>query len=240
MPTVSRGILRLIETAQIPLRWESVRAGQVIARTGDPLDALFVPHDSIILIARHTALDPIPLAVGMIGYEGLIGWAALLATDRWTHDAIAVCPGEIARIERSDMLAACASNAALNTTLLRVAHNHTLQLAQSVVANLGHSVERRLARWLLMLDDRTTGDAVGVTHAQLGEILNVRRASVTDAVHMLEGEALIVSSRGKFLVRDRLGLEARAGQSYGLSEDNYAENIEPFGRRGCVANSNYA
>lgn len=230
LPSSSRGILPLLEAARLPARPMKLKAGHALARAGTDITEVFVPRDAIVLVARQTALDPVPLTLSMIGYEGLVGWQALLATDRWTHDALIICPGEVAAVQRGDLLAACAVNPALHGVLLRVAHNHTLQLAQSVVANLGHSLERRLARWLLMLDDRTLGDTFHVTHAQLAQILNVRRASITDAVHVLEGETLIFSSRGKFKVRDRAGLQARAGQSYGLSENDYSVSVEPFGK----------
>ena len=114
--------------------------------------------------------------------------------------------------------------------MFAVVHNHMLQLAQSVVANLGHSLERRLARWLAMLDDRSATDVLAVTHDQLAQLLNVRRATVTDALHVLEGEKLIRNTRGRVAVRDRAGLRARAMQSYGLSEDDYRATIGPLGK----------
>lgn len=226
----SRGILKLLETLRVTVNLRDVKAGDVIARAGNPIDELFVPSEAIFLIARHTALDPVPLTVGMVGYEGLIGWPALLATDRWTHDAVAICGGSVAIIDKEDMLKMCAQNNALNRILLRVAYNHTVQMAQSVVANLGHSLERRLARWLLMLDDRTFGDTITITHADLGTILNVRRASITDAIHILEGENLLSNRRGKITILNRDQMKFRAGQSYGLSENDYSQNIGPFGK----------
>lgn len=201
-----------------------------IARAGDPLDTVFFPVDAIVLIARQTPRDPVPLTVSLIGREGLAGWPALLVVDRWSHDAIVIGAGELLAVAVADLTAACAADPAFHRLLLRVAHNHSLQLAQSVVANLGHSVERRLARWLTMLDDRTAGDSLTITHDQLAQLLNVRRATVTDMLHVFEGEHLVRNTRGRLQVRDRAGLEARAGQSYGLSEDDYAAAIGPFGK----------
>lgn len=199
-----------------------------LVRAGEPLNTVYIPIDAIILIARQTPADPVPLTVSLIGFEGLVGWSALLGAPAWTHDAIAIGGGgELAAVAVATLAAAPPE---LHRILLRVAHNHTLQLAQSVVANLGHSVERRLARWLTMLDDRTAGDVLSVTHDQLAQLLNVRRATVTDLLHILEGEHLIRSTRGRVQVRDRAALEARAGQSYGLSEADYAAAIGPFGK----------
>ncbi len=203
-----------------------------LVRAGEALTVVYAPIDAVVLIARQTPTDPVPLTVGLIGYEGLVGWPALLGAPVWTHDAIAIGGGgELVAIAVDALNAVCAAQPDLHRMLLRVAHNHTLQLAQSVVANLGHSVERRLARWLTMLDDRTAGDVLSVTHDQLAQLLNVRRATVTDLLHILEGEYLIRSTRGRLQVRDRAALEARAGQSYGLSEDDYVAAVGPFGKR---------
>lgn len=228
---VSRGTAVWIGEARLPCRHISVAAGDVLSRAGEPLDRLFLPIGATVLIARRTPQDPVPLPVGLIGYEGIVGWQALLAVPRWTHTAIVVTPGEVCVVARDVLLAGCAENAVLHSLMLRVVHNHTLQLSQSVVANLGHSAERRLARWLLMLDDRTVGDTIAITHASLAQLLNVRRVTVTDGLHALEGEGLIVSTRGRVRIRDRGGLEGRAAQSYGLSEDDYDSTIEPFGKR---------
>lgn len=225
----------MFASAGVPLHRSTVRAGEVLARVGDPLDRIYVPLCSIVIMARQTPLDPVPLTVGMMGYEGLVGWPALLLIPQWSHNAIALRGGEMASVSAADAIAACRTHAALNSLLLRVAHNHALQLAQSVVANLGHSLERRLARWLLMIDDRTAAGAIHITHEQLARLLNVRRATVTGALHQIEGEGLIASRRGRVEVRDRGALEARAGQSYGLSEHDYTANIEPFGKRAVVA-----
>lgn len=209
---------------------QRVGANTRIAQAGEPIATCYFPIDATVLIARQTARDPVPLPVGLIGGEGLVGWPALLDTAAWSHDAIVVSEGDVVAIATADLTAACAAHPDLHRLLLRIAHNFTLQLAQSVVANLGHSVERRLSRWLVMLDDRTNGEMLAVTHDQLAQLLNVRRATVTDALHVLEGERLIRNTRGRLQVRDRAGLEARCGQSYGMSEHDYRATVGAFGK----------
>ena len=219
----------------LPAERRSAAAGIRLARAGDAIDTVFVPLDAIVLMARQTPLDRVPLTVSLIGGEGLVGCAALLDTPTWSHDAIVVGGGTLMAISAGDLLAACAAQPELHRLLLRVVNNHMLQLTQSVVANLGHSVERRLSRWLAMLDDRSVSDVLSVTHDQLALLLNVRRATITDALHLLEGERLIRNTRGRIQVRDRAGLELRAGQSYGFSEGDYVRTIGPFGKGSTAA-----
>lgn len=187
-----------------------------------------MPLDAIVLIVRQTQFDPVPLTVALIGREGMVGCPALLDMPAWTHDAIVLTGGEAIALPVSALRDCSAAHDALRRLLLRVVHNNALQLAQNVVANLGHSAERRVARWLAMLDDRTQGELLTVTHEQLAQLLNVRRATVTDLLHVLEGELLIRNTRGRIEVRDRAGLRARAEQSYGLSEDDYRQLIAGF------------
>lgn len=229
-PGRTPGLWRALFDAGVAHERRSVHADLRLARAGASIDRIYFPIDSILLIARQTPSDPIPLTVGIVGSEGLVGSAALLASPRWSHDAIVIVPGSVISVAVHDLDAAGTTDPALRDLLLRVVNNQMLQLAQSVVANLGHSVERRLARWLTMLDDRTVGDMIAVTHDQLAQLLNVRRATVTDALHVLEGERLLRSTRGRVQIRDRAGLVARCGQSYGLSENDYRTAIGPFGK----------
>ena len=79
----------------------------------------------------------------------------------------------------------------------------------------------RLARWLLMWDDRLRPDTLTVTHEFLALLLGVRRPGITDALHMLEGNGLIRSTRSNVRIFDRAGLLIVAGGFYGVPESEY-------------------
>ncbi|HEX8258113.1 MAG TPA: helix-turn-helix domain-containing protein, partial [Allosphingosinicella sp.] len=89
-----------------------------------------------------------------------------------------------------------------------------------------------LCRWTLMAHDRIEGDEIKVTHDEIAVMLGVRRASVTDALHILEGEGLIRSRRGRVTIRNRDGLRRLAGETYGYAEAEYSRLIAPFPRHG--------
>ncbi|MES2755710.1 MAG: Crp/Fnr family transcriptional regulator [Pseudomonadota bacterium] len=221
---------RQIEPFALPHDLRAVVPGDRLARAKQPIGHLIVPVSAVVVVARQNSRDRVPLTVGLVGSEGVLGWPVLMDRPIWSHDAIALVAGQVATVAADVVLAACRAEPRLQSLLLRVAHNYGLQLAQSVVANLGHSVERRLARWLLMLHDRTTGDSLALTHEQIATLLNVRRATVTDALHVIEGDRLIKATRGRILVRDRAGLERVAAMSYGFHESDYRETIGPFGK----------
>ena len=102
------------------------------------------------------------------------------------------------------------------------------QTAFTTLANVTHPVEVRLARWLLMCDDRSDGDEVRLTHEYMAVMLAVRRPSVTIALHILEGNGFIKARRGMITVRDRPGLVEFSDGSYGRPEAEYTRLIGPF------------
>ena len=113
----------------------------------------------------------------------------------------------------------------LHRRLLRYAQALNVQTSGTAFANAEHTVETRLARWLLMCHDRVDGDALSTTHEFLSLMLGVRRAGVTLALQALEGRRLISTKRGQVTVLDRAKLEEVAGDSYGVPEAEYARLI---------------
>jgi CRP-like cAMP-binding protein len=106
--------------------------------------------------------------------------------------------------------------------LLRYAHALNVQTSSTAFANANHTLEMRLARWLLMCRDRIDSDDIEITHDFLAMMLGVRRPGVTTTLHVLEGNRLIRSTRGMVTIRDRKRLEALADDAYGLPEREYA------------------
>jgi hypothetical protein len=103
------------------------------------------------------------------------------------------------------------------------------QTPESQPASVGQPehtcLEQRLARWLLMCHDRVDGDELSTTHEFLSLMLGVRRAGVTELLKTLEDRGLVSTKRGQVSVRDRVGLEGIAGDSYGVPEAEYARLI---------------
>jgi CRP-like cAMP-binding protein len=97
-----------------------------------------------------------------------------------------------------------------------------VQTAQTAYANAGFTIEARLARWILMTDDRLDGGELPLTHDFLSMMLGVRRPGVTLAVQVPEGGGLIRAERGRITVLDRTKLEEVADDTYGLAEAEYA------------------
>ena len=217
------------------LRDVAVQDGQTILRPGDPISVIYFPETSIVALEegvgrRHR------IEVALAGYEGLIGWPALLGCTRSVHRAVVQVQDGTARcIDVAPLIAACQASRTLWTALLAFVQEVTFQMARAIVAHLESSLDQRIARWLLMRHDRIRGDQIAVRHDQIADGLNARRASITNRLHILEGERLIRNKRGRIDVHDRVGLEAFAGDAYGLCEANYSRTIAPFGKSSSAA-----
>jgi CRP-like cAMP-binding protein len=164
---------------------------------------------------------------GMIGYEGLVGVPVLLGADQSPHKVFMQIGGPARRIRVAPLRQAMDRSASLRALLLRYVQVFLMQTAETAHVNARFKLEDRLARWILMSADRL-GPKVALTHDYLSYMLGVRRSGVTSALHVLEGERLITSLRGLVVVRDRVGLEAQAGRSYGVPETEYERLIGPW------------
>ena len=108
---------------------------------------------------------------------------------------------------------------------MRYAESTVIQMAHTALANGRHTLTQRLARWLLMSQDRLERDEIPLTHEFLSLMLGVRRPGVTEALHLLEGEHIVKAVRGSVTILDRAKLEAVASDSYGTPEAEYARLI---------------
>ena len=204
----------------------------VVAVPGQPMDTVYFPETGIITFSKHDE-DGCRIGIGHTGYEGFSGWSVVLGCNLAPHEARVTASGGTAYgIATDDLLVASQASESLRDLLLRFVRAFTVQLSTTIVSNLSQSVDTRLCRWSLMAHDRVEGDDIVVTHTEIAVMLGIRRASVTDTLHVLEGERLIRSRRGRVTIRDREGLRRRAGSTYGHAEKEYSRLIAPFPEQG--------
>ena len=202
----------------------SLPVGTRLAEPNTPIRHVYFLDEGIASVVASTPQGR-RIEVGIIGREGLTGLPVLLGTDRTPHTCFVQTPGAGWRIQADDLRRAMAASASLHQHLLRFVQAFMVQMGQTALANGSFSLEQRLARWLLMCHDRVDGDDLATTHEFLSLMLGVRRAGVTVALQALEERGLISTKRGQIVVLDRAGLEAAAGDSYGLCEAEYKRLI---------------
>lgn len=154
------------------------------------------------------------LEVGLIGCEGVTGIPIILGNDRSPNETFIQVAGDAKRIPADKLRMAIAKSSSLQKELLGFAHKFLNQTANTALSNGTATLEERLARWLLMANDRLKGDEVPLTHEFLSLMLGVRRAGVTVALQHLERRAIITLSRKQIVIADRGGLKAAANGCY--------------------------
>jgi CRP-like cAMP-binding protein len=113
----------------------------------------------------------------------------------------------------------------LNRIILLFVHAMFTQVAQTAACNRLHTLDQRLARWLLLTHDRTNGDGLPLTQDFLSRMLGVRRAGVSVAANRLRQNQLIDYHRGDIQVLDRKGLEALSCECYEIVKHEYDANL---------------
>ena len=143
--------------------------------------------------------------IGIIGREGMTGLSVIHGADTTPFSTFLQGEGAAIRVDADELRRALGESASLNTLLMRYAQAYAVQLASTASANGQLLLEQRLARWLLMVADRT-GNSFPITHESLAIMLSVRRPGVTRALQDLQARGLIGTVRGAIAIVDRDGL----------------------------------
>ncbi|MCU0760653.1 MAG: Crp/Fnr family transcriptional regulator [Steroidobacteraceae bacterium] len=187
--------------------------GEVLCEPGDRIrDAYFPLGGAIALIAR--ADRRAALEVGSVGNEGLFGFPIALGRQRQPLRAIVESPGPALRIDAARLREHLGSLPGLQRVVQRQLADLLSELARAAACNRFHVVEARLARWLLLNQDRAQSDEFDLTHEFAASMLGVRRVGVTQAAGALQRRRLIRYRRGHVTILNRSGLEAASCSCY--------------------------
>ncbi|WP_028749069.1 Crp/Fnr family transcriptional regulator [Rhizobium mesoamericanum] len=199
--------------------------GLHLAKVGEPFSFAYFPSTGI---ASVVAVSPTGrrAEAGMAGREGFAPIAGLIHPGRGPFDIAIQVEGSGFRLPLSTLRDAMDRSRELTDLLLRYVLAFHFQVAYTALSNASHTVDVRLARWILMSQDRMQSHELALTHDFISLMLAVRRPSVTIALHTLEGERLIRAERGNVVVRDRTALETFAGDAYGVPEREYRRLID--------------
>jgi CRP-like cAMP-binding protein len=172
----------------------------------------FIDHGFASVVADGPGKRDIE--VGIIGREGITGLAVLLGDDRARHTTYMQAAGAGQRISATRLRQAISESASLHQALLRYVNAFLIQTTETALANGRSKNEERLARWLLMADDRVDGSELPLTHKLLAIMLGVQRTAVTTTVQALERKGLIKAGLRVITVLDREGLVRFSNGAY--------------------------
>jgi CRP-like cAMP-binding protein len=194
----------------------------VLCHSGKPTRHVYFPIDATISLVTPIDGEPV-LEVGMVGREGMVGAQIVLGVMTTPLHAVVQGSGKAWRIATPSFRGELARSSALRSCMNRYLYVLMSQLAASAACLRFHLIGPRLARWLLMTQDRVHADTFHVTHEFLAYMLGVRRVGITTAAGALQRAGLVEYRRGELVVLNRRGLEAAACGCYAADRKCYAE-----------------
>lgn len=202
-------------------------AGDILYDAGDAVDHTWFVTSGIISLLSVTE-DGDTIEAAMIGREGVIGFPGITRRNGTAFRAQVQVAGEALRIKAKSLQAIIKQGCEIYELLLDYTHTLSEQIAQAIVCNQFHTREQRLARWLLLANDRTLYDAFFLTHETVGQILGISRSGVSSAAGALQKKGLIRYARGRITILNREGLEASCCECYHIITQT--ENSHPHSK----------
>jgi len=197
------------------LRLIAMPLGKVLYESGDELEYVYFPTDSIVSLL-YVLESGASAEISVVGNEGLIGIALFMGGGTTPSRAIVQSAGHAYRLVGQRLKDEFHRNGSVQLQLLRYTQALITQMAQTAVCNRHHSVDQQLCRWLLLSLDRLSSNELIMTQELIANMLGVRREGVTESAGRLQKHGVIRYSRGHITVLDRPKLEQLCCECYAV------------------------
>jgi CRP-like cAMP-binding protein len=189
--------------------------GQILMDADSPLDHVFFPDSGVVSVVAVYA-DGSIIETATIGREGCTAVQAVFGAKTSSVRLLVQIPASAEKMSRAAFTRAMGSMPSFQRLMYAYVQAFLEQVLVSVACNGAHSLKERLARWLLMMRDRSDDDALQITQSLLAEMLGVQRPTITNAARELERAGLIARGRRQVTILDRPGLVKASCECYQL------------------------
>jgi CRP-like cAMP-binding protein len=208
---LSRADFRLLERHLQPV---DLPVRKPLSARNKRIENVYFPDSGIVSVVAN---GDHAIEVGIIGRDGMTGVSVVLgANEKSPHVQVA---GNGQHITANNLREAIEASGTLHAALLHYVNSFLTQVTETALANGRHKIEERLARWLLMADDRLDGNEIPLTHEFLGVMIGTSRPGVTVALLELERRGWITHRRGVMTIIDREGLIGSSAGAYVAPND---------------------
>ncbi|WP_263385625.1 Crp/Fnr family transcriptional regulator [Granulicella arctica] len=235
MTTFKNSLLQRFDAeiiGRLNLHTVDLPVGREIEYPGNHIDNLFFLEEGIASMTA-TFRDGIQVEIALAGFEAVLGASSMMGTRRSLNRVYMQvgghgfsCPIDAATMEFK-------RGEKFQDLTLRYLQAQFIQSSQTAGCNARHTIEQRLARWLLLCADRNGGRILPLSHEFLADMLGSSRSTVTTVAIHFQQQHLISYSRGKITLIDLPGLEKLSCECYAVVRDhlsNYADSYEGFGK----------
>jgi CRP-like cAMP-binding protein len=198
--------------------------GQILMDADSPLDHVFFPDSGVVSVVAVYA-DGSVIEMATIGREGCTGVQAVFGAKSSSVRLLVQIPGSATKMSRAAFTRAMESMPSFRRLMNAYIQAFLEQVLVSVACNGAHSLKQRLARWLLMMRDRSDKDVLLISQSLLAEMLGVQRPSITNAAQELERAGLIMRGRQQVTIFNRKGLTKASCECYQLVRQRIAFHL---------------
>jgi len=222
-------ILAALSEEQL-IHWQSnlepvdLARGQVLYECAGAVKHIYFPTTSIVSLMCNTA-EGGSCEIAIVGNDGAVGISIFMGEDTVAHSAVAQSEGRGFRMKANLMKSVFDQSKDVQLLMLRYTQSLITQLSQTAVSNRHFTIEQQISRRLLMGQDRLATDELKLTQEMLGNLLGVRRETVTEAARKLQEAGLINYTRGRIVIKDRDGLESRCRGFYTAMGRNHRASV---------------
>ncbi|MBD2743596.1 Crp/Fnr family transcriptional regulator [Coleofasciculus sp. FACHB-1120] len=207
------------------LQLVSLPLNQVLYEVGVPIEYVYFPQQGIVSLLSVLE-DGSTVEAGMVGNDGMVGLPVILGGNKTSNRALVQVTGNGMRMKAELLKSEFNRGKALQSLLLRYTQAMLTQVSQGVACNRMHTLEERLARWLLTVQDRVESNQFPLTQEFIAQMLGTRRSGVTVAAGTLSKAGTISYSRGKITILNQGDLEAISCECYGIIKAEFSRLLD--------------
>ncbi len=208
------------------LRTVEMKQGAVLIQSGETLKRVYFPLSGVISLVVALS-EGNTVEVAMVGRDSVFGASAALDGLIALNNAVVQVSGTASTLEIQHLREAAEKSPGFRTTLIRHEQALFAQAQQSAACNISHTVEARLAGWLLRLRDLSGSDTSPMTQEFLAQMMGVQRNSVSLVAQTLQQAGIIRYSRGYIEITNVNGLRETACECYATVKQQYDRLLQP-------------